>query len=193
MRTSLKIGGVLAVLGTILASTTGTALANTNDVSGIVSAGNLSATTSDITLTGVTLDGQTVQHATGSPEEPWTITDARGSSAAWSLSVSGTAFISAAGLVEDTERTIAITNLTITPGLITAGSGSDPATTGSVITLSDVPQSLVSVSSAGMGSYSFTPEFDLAVPANAFRSNYSDAVGSSDLNPYIATVTYTAA
>jgi hypothetical protein len=193
MRTSLTIAGVLVGAGIILASTTLPALADSNNVSGIVSGGTLTATTSDITLSDVILEGQTVQHATGSPETPWTITDARGSSAAWSLTVEATDFTSAAGLVDVTARTIPIVNLTITPGTITAGTGSDSATSSTAITLSDTPQAMIAVLSAGKGSYSFTPNFDLAVPANTFRSNFSDGVGESPVNPYVSVVTYTVA
>jgi len=194
MRTSLNVGGVTAVIVIILSSTTLPALANTNNVSGIVSGGNLSATTSDVVLSTTTLDGQTVQHATGSPTTPWTITDARGSGAPWTLTVSGTDFTSTAGLIDDTERTIAIDNLTITPGTITAGEGSDPATSASAVTLSKTPKALISVTSGGMGSYTYEPEFDLSVPANAFRSNYADTVEPTELvNPYVSTVTYTVA
>lgn len=194
MRTSLKSGGVIVGIGFLLATTTIPAFANTNDVSGIVSGGNLSATTSDVLLSTTTLDGQTVQHATGSPSTSWTITDARGSGAPWTLSVSGTDFTSAAGLIDDIERTIAIDNLTITPGTITASEGSDPATSASAVTLSKTPKALISVTSGGMGSYAYEPEFDLSVPANAFRSNYADTVGPTELvNPYVSTVTYTVA
>jgi hypothetical protein len=193
MRTSLTIAGVLVGTGIILASTTLPALADSNNVSGIVSGGTLTATTSDITLSDVILEGQTVQHATGSPVTPWTITDARGSSAAWALTVEATEFTSAAGLVDVTARTIPIVNLTITPGTITAGTGSDSATSSTAITLSDTPQTMIAVLSAGKGSYSFTPNFDLAVPANTFRSNFSDGIGESPVNPYVSVVTYTVA
>jgi hypothetical protein len=194
MRTSLKVGCVVAFIGCILASTTVSSFADTNDVSGVVSAGNLTATTSAITMTATTLDGQNVQHAIGTPATVWRITDARGSSAPWTLSVSGTDFVSAAGTRDVTPRTIAVRHLSITPGIVSADSGSDPAATGTSVTLSGTPQSLISVASAGKGSYSYTPVFDLSVPANAFRSNYADAVGiGGTRNPYVATLTYTVA
>jgi hypothetical protein len=193
MRTSITISGVIVGTGIILASSIGPAMADTNNISGTVTAGNLTSTTSDVTLSAVTLDGQATKHSTGAPASPWTITDARGTSGAWALSVSGTDFTSASGVIDTTQRSIAVGKLTITPGTITAGADSDPASAASAVTLSTSPQSLIFHSSAGKGSYSFSPGFDLAVSANAFRSNYSNAIGSSVINPYVSVLTFTIA
>jgi hypothetical protein len=54
----------------------------------------------------------------------------------------------------------------------------------------ETPQALVSAGATHKGTYSLTPSFSLAIPANAFRSNLSGAVGSA-LNPYVTTVTFT--
>lgn len=191
MRTSIKITGVLAGTAIILAATVAPAMANTNNVSDVITAGNLSATTSDVTLSAITLDGATLQHATGAPAEAWTITDARGSGEAWSLSVSGSNFTSAAGTVDTTPRTILIDQLTIDPGTITAGTGSDAATTASPLTLSETPQMLIATTGSGKGTYSFTPGFDLSIPAGTFRSNFAGAAVDLTVNPYIAVITYT--
>lgn len=193
MRATIKIVGILVGTSITIACTIAPAMANTNDVTANVTAGNLTATTTDVTLSRITLDGKTLQHATGTPATAWSITDARGSSAAWALSVSGTDFTSPAGSIDTTPRVIEISKLTITPGTITAGAGSDPAPTASPLTLSTSPQSLIATSGAGMGTYSFTPGFDLSVPANSFRSNFSAAVGTTAINPYVSVLTYTVA
>lgn len=194
MRTSIKIAGVLAGIAIILASTVAPAMADTNNVSDTITAGNLTATTSDVTLSAITLDGGvSLQRASGTPAEAFTITDARGSGEAWALSISGSNFTSAAGTVDTTPRTILISNLTITPGTITAATGSDAATTASPLTLSGTPQMLIATTGSGKGTYSFTPGFDLSIPAGTFRSNFAGAAVDLTLNPYVAVITYTVA
>jgi hypothetical protein len=190
VRISTKIAGIFAGTGIILAATVAPAMAEPNDVSGTVAGGNLTLATSAAALSSVTLDGLEVKHATGDADSAWTITDARGTGAAWALQASATDFTSAAGTVDETERTIAIENLLITPGEIVAGTGSDPATTASALTMSNVEQTLVAATDTGKGSYTFTPGFDLSIPVNAFRSNFTDAL-DGDANPYVSTVTYT--
>jgi WxL domain surface cell wall-binding len=190
MRTATKTICVVTA-GAILLSL-GLAPANADTTESTVSGGALAATTSGATLSGVTLNGTSTQTATGTASE-WTITDARGTGAEWTLSVSATAFTSAAGTVETTPRTIPVGALAIAPGAVTAASGSDAAAgiTASDLTLSGTPQALLSAAGPHKGTYHVTPSFTLTVPANAYRSNYSGAVGGSPLNPYVSTLTYT--
>ena len=174
----------------VLALAASPAMADTTD--SVVSGGNLAANTSGATLSGVVLDG-TNQTATGTASSEWSITDPRGTGAPWTLSVSATDFTSDAGSVETTPRTIPASALTITPGAVTAAAGSDSASNidASPLTVSNGVQALVSAPGDDKGIYTMTPSFSLAVPANAYRSNYSGAIGSSDLNPYTSTLTYT--
>jgi hypothetical protein len=51
----------------------------------------------------------------------------------------------------------------------------------------------VTASATHKGTYTLTPSFSLALPANVYRSNYVGVVGSTALNPYATTVTYTIA
>lgn len=102
--------------------------------------------------------------------------------------------MSAAGNgIDTTARTLPVGNLTITFGVVTAGAGSDTAPTTSPVTLSGTEQTLVApAQGCGKGSYTVSPEFSLAVPANAYRSNFVGAVGSA-VNPYVSTITFTIA
>ncbi|MEX1077652.1 MAG: WxL domain-containing protein [Homoserinimonas sp.] len=193
MRTITKGIAVAAVSGIMLS--VGITAATAEDVTSIISGGDLAATTSGATLTGVVLDGSNTQTATGTATE-WTIKDARGTGAAWELSVSATDLKSAAGTVDTTVRTIPVTALTVTPGTVTAGAGSDAATsiTASAKALSIASQGLVTATGPNKGTYTLTPSFSLAVPANAYRSNYVDVVGpDAPMHPYITTITYTIA
>lgn len=185
---------VMAVAALGLISAAPPALADT--VQSTVSGGSLTATTSGATLAGVTLNGTTQTTAAAASTTAWEIKDARGTGAAWALSVTATTPTSAAGTVELTARTIAVGNLKTTTGTVTPGTGSDPITniTGSTdLAMATTAQTLISSSGTNKGTYALTPTYTFTVPANAFRSNYSGAVGSTALNPYISTVTYTIA
>ncbi|MGF6832315.1 hypothetical protein QF015_000464 [Paenarthrobacter sp. TE4293] len=190
MRRITKLSAIFATGAVAL--TVGLTPASADDVDSTISGGTLTATTYGATLTGVTLDGSNSQTSTGNASSEWTITDARGTGSAWALSVSASIPTSAAGADESTPRTIPVGGLTITPGTITAGAGSDSAGTiaAPALALSTSSQALVSTVGQNMGTYTLTPAFSLAIPANAYRSNY--AVGSSGaLNPYTSTITYT--
>lgn len=127
------------------------------------------------------------------PGSAWSVVDGRGTGAAWSATISATSLTSAAGSVDTTVRTIAVGQMSISNGTVTAGSLSDPTTniTSTGVTLSGSSQAFLSSSGTNRGTYTFTPTLTIAVPANAYRSNYSGTVGSSSQNPYTATITVT--
>jgi hypothetical protein len=154
--------------------------------------GILTATTPGAMLSTVTLLGTDAQFATGVASQ-WTITDARGTGAAWSLSVSGTAPTSAAGTIETEDRVLPVENLTISPGAITTGPQTDNATgiTAHPLVLSAVAQTLLNASGPHRGTYLLTPAFSLKIPANAYRSNFSGAIDNSPMNPYVTVLTFT--
>lgn len=79
--------------------------------------GTLSANVWGANLSAATLNGSGTVNMTGT-SAAWTLIDARGTGAAWTLSVSLTKFTSAAvaGDVPAPERTIAASNLAISPG-----------------------------------------------------------------------------
>lgn len=191
MKKNMRVA--LVALGMCGALAMGASPAMADTTTSVVSGGSLSVVTSAPTLSGVTLDGSNTQTATGTAPSAWTVTDSRGTGAAWTVSVSATDFTSAAGTVETTARTITAGHLTITPGAITPGTGSDPATniSANALAVSTSSQALISAAGPDKGSYTLTPTFSLAIPANAYRSNYSGAVGSTALNPYTSTLTYT--
>ena len=192
MHTLTKITGVLASTGILLSITFSPAMATTttDDIESTVTGGSLTATALAPTMSGVTLNGTSTQESTGESKE-WTITDARGSGAAWSLSVAATDFTSAAGSVDQTVRTLPVGNLTITPRAVRVGNGADTATpTTNVVKMSTEAQSLVYTAGDNKGTYTLTPKFSLAIPANAYRSNFVGAVNTAK-NPYVSTLTVT--
>jgi hypothetical protein len=192
MRKTTKTVGVFAAAAVMLTAGLSPAMAASVDTTSTVTGGALSSTVAGATLTGVTLDGSNVQTATGSSSE-WSLVDARGTGAVWALTVTASVPTSAGGSVETVARTIPVGNLSITPGLVTAAAGSDPATgiTAEPMPMTGDAQALVSATVDHKGTYTLTPSFTLAIPANTYRSNYADAVGSSTLVPYVSTITYT--
>jgi hypothetical protein len=191
MRNFSKVGGVIA--GGALLLTVGLSPA-TADVLGdaAISGGSLSKVTSGATMSSLTLDGTNTQTSTGTSSE-WILIDPRGTGAAWTLSVTASDFTSEGGILESDDRTIAIGNLTISPGTVTAGAGSDPTNNISApdLVMDGSEQALVASSGMNKGTYTLTPSFSLNIPANAFRSNYAVLIGEGTLKPYAATVTYT--
>ncbi|MDJ0349784.1 hypothetical protein [Cryobacterium sp. PH29-G1] len=172
-----------------------TADTSSDTISAAILGGSLSAVVSAPTqMSPVIIDGLSSQASVGRPAE-WTITNARGSSAAWSLSVSATDFVSAPGTLDTMSRTVAAENLTITPGIVSArtSEGADAAPTTDPVIVSARPQSLVWTDTLGKGTFTLTPEFSLSVPANAYRSNFSGAIDGSAVNPFVSTLTFTIA
>lgn len=155
-------------------------------------AGPLTATTSGATLSGVVLQGIETQYSTGTSEQ-WVIVDDRGTGAAWTLSVSASVPTSAAGTVETVARTLPAEGLVITPGTITAGADGGPidGISAPALALSETAQTLITTSGPNRGSYLLSPSFSLAIPPNAYRSNFTGAVDGSPLNPYVSVLTFT--
>ena len=185
----------LAVGLVVLSSTSASADTSSDTISSAILGGALSAAVSAPTqMSPVIIDGRSSQASVGRPAV-WTITNARGSSAAWSLSVSATDFVSAPGALDTVERTVAVKNLTITPGIVTAhtSAGADAAPTTAPVTVSGLPQALVWTSTLGKGTFTLTPEFSLHVPPNAYRSNFSGAIDGSVVNPFVSILTFTIA
>lgn len=184
---------IVALVAASIAFSASPATADVAGPSTIISAGLLTDVTTGPTLAGAQLTGANQTVAGTAPS--WTIIDARGTGAAWTLSLSATDFISAAGTTETTVRTIPIAgNLTITPGTITAGAGSDPAPTSAAMTVTAAATSQAVIASGGMakGTYTLAPTFSMIIPANSYRSN--NTVGTTSAgghNAFISTITYT--
>jgi len=158
-----------------------------------INGGSLEVTSTAIALPQHTLTGEPVA-IVGAAASEWVAKDARGTGGAWSVTLSASGpFISEAGSVETTARTIPIGSAQFEPGTAAAGSSSDVPTnlTLTALTLSTSAQTFLSCSQECKGKYSFTPNLSLTVPANAYRSNYSAAVGASPINPYNVTLILT--
>ncbi len=173
----------------------GAATLSADTVESTVSGGTLTATTFGATFGAITLNAAN-QDSTGTSSSAWSLKDARGTGAAWTLTVTGTDWTSAAGSVDTVVRTIAVGRLTLDANeTFTAGTDSDATTniTGQgAVVLTTSAQTLIASSGTNKGTYTVTPLYTLSVPANAFRSNF--VTGSSGTQqPYTATLTYSIA
>ncbi|MBC7402854.1 MAG: DUF3494 domain-containing protein, partial [Microbacteriaceae bacterium] len=152
-------------------------------------AGSLSATISDANFPPTFLPGVSTTLTTSSRSQ-WTVTDTRMTAVPWDLTVTATAFTSAAGTVETIPRTFAVGSLTLSPGPVIALSGDASNIHTQSVAPSTVPQR-IAWSSGSTGTFAFTPTFTLLIPANAYRSNYSGSIADANLNPYSVTITET--
>lgn len=189
---AISIGAGVHFLGRALTASGAVSMDTATSTHPVAAAGNLTATTAGATLSGVTLLGAEPQFASGTSSQ-WSIVDARGTGAAWTLSVSATAPTSAAGTVETEERVLPVQNLSINPGTITTGPSTDAPTgiTAPELALSGTPQTLIATVGPHRGTYLMTPTFSLMIPANAYRSNFTGAVENSPMNPYVTVLTFT--
>ena len=168
-RRPLRAAAALALAAT--AGWASTASAATSDAQITVTGGSLGLTVADFQPQGATLTGAAQTIAT-TPAGPWTAVDARGTGAGWSVVASAGPLVSAG----TPNRVIDSANLAITTGAITAGTGADPATgiSGASAAAFTAPTgpgqtnvALLATPGPHRGSYSFTPQLDVTVPANA--------------------------
>ncbi|WP_104127005.1 ice-binding family protein [Cryobacterium sp. Y57] len=189
---AISIGAGVSYLGRALTANGAVMMSTASSTSPVPPAGHLTAATAGATLSAVTLLGTHPQFATGVSTQ-WSIIDARGTGAPWTLSVSATVPTSAAGTVETEDRMLSVHNLSIAPGTITTGSNTDAATgiTAPTLALSASPQTLIATTGSHRGTYLLTPTYSLMIPTNAYRSNYSGAIDNSPMNPYVTVLTFT--
>jgi len=202
MHAFVKTAGIIVTAGIMLsvalspANAVPGSAAGGGDINTTVLAGTLTASaTAPTSMTDVTLNGTDTLYSTGTAPV-WTITNARGDTAPWTLSASATDFTSAAGSgLDSTARTLAVTNLIITPGAVVAAAGSDAAPSTSAVTMSTSSQALVSsTTGTGKGKYTLSGVgYSLHVPADTFRSNWPGAFGAGSQTPYVSTITFTIA
>ena len=189
---AITVGALETVAGAVLTTNGAVTLGNNQIVTSIEPPAIITATTTSASMASVTLTGKAGQMSTGVATQ-WSVVDHRDTGAPWTLSVAASDLTSAGGTVETTPRVIAAANLSIIPGVISAGtcgSSTSLMSSGTVV-LTSIPQALVSSPGDNRGTYLFTPTFNLEIPANAYRSNYSGTVAAAVVNPYTTTITAT--
>ena len=136
-------------------------------------AGTLSVDTYPIAFPGVTLDGSD-QIVDTSPA-PWRAIDARGTGAGWNLTLTSGDFSAPGGTIPFANFKVQQLQSRIT---INSGNTAPVTQAGSYQALSNtIPLRLLSAAAGtGMGSYDFTPDFRLIVPASTTPGEYRASI-----------------
>ena len=133
-----------------------------------VSGGSLSNVAQSIAFPGVTVNGldQTVAGTTPA----WQAKDARGTGAGWNVTVSSSNFTGTAGSIAVENFKVQLTAVTTV-----AGNTAPLPTPASYVALSiATPLKLLSAAlTTGMGTYDYTPQFQLTVPGSALTGAYA--------------------
>lgn len=139
-----------------------------------LSSGNLSNTTStSIPFGSVGLTGGDA-NLPYAPTTPWRAIDARGTGAGWNITVSATDFTSTLGGI-----TVANFKVQLLASKISkiAGNTSPASGATSYQPLGATPLKLLSANAGqGMGTYDYTPDFQLTVPAQTLAGEYQAVV-----------------
>ncbi|HEX8629833.1 MAG TPA: hypothetical protein VF755_16845 [Catenuloplanes sp.] len=143
-------------------------------------------------LTGADQVFAAVDSSTG-----WSVNDARGTTGAWTVTVSGTDLTSVAGTGAgyNTIKTLGNENMKLNAPTVTPGAGADATPpTGTAINAIDTTAATLVASAVGgsKGLYNFTPAMVLTVPANTQASNYATGA-TGPQNAHTATLTVTLA
>lgn len=133
-----------------------------------VTGGNLGNQAQAISFPGVTLNGLD-QTVAGTTAPAWVAQDARGSGLGWNVTITSTNFTGSGG-------SIPVANFKVQLLAVTTLSGNTAPTPspGSYTALGSTPLKLLSATGpAGMGSYEYTPQFQLTVPGSAAVGSYT--------------------
>jgi hypothetical protein len=155
------------------------AVAATSTVTGTVSAGTLSLTTSATPSFGITLDGT---DQTASYTVPTTVTDATGSGNGWNLTITSTQFTTGGG----SPSTLATTASSISSVANSCVGGStctlptNGIATGQTVPAAGTPPAAVkyfnAAAATGRGKFTNTPTIAVALPASTLAGSYSSTL-----------------
>jgi hypothetical protein len=170
-----KVLALTLVLGLLVA----TALAvYAEDATVTITGGSLSETANNVALSGVTLDGadQTSTSAFDS-RDAWTVIDPRGTGGGWNVTIASTDFDDGGSNTIDISAAGSLFEIQITAPHIGVTAGSAEPTS-SVLTLASIADSTLKIltvasGGAGMGSYTYQPNFALGVPAETYAASYT--------------------
>jgi len=173
-----RIVALLVVTG-LLAATAAVVYAETATVT--ISAGSLSVTPANVTLSGVTLDGTDKTATSVAGSNNWAAEDARGTGAGWHLTIDATDFTDGGKTINisatDQEFKIQLLDSNIA---VVSGNAKPTSSVASVTAIPEAPASALTFASAaanaGMGSYTLNPNFELEVPAETLVGNYSSTI-----------------
>jgi hypothetical protein len=175
----------------------GVAQADDEPVTTTLTGGTLALTSFGFALGPRNLTGADQVFAAVDSSTGWSVNDARGTTGAWTVTVSGTDLTSVAGTGAgyNTIKTLGNENMKLNAPTVTPGAGADATPpTGTAINAIDTTAATLVASAVGgsKGLYNFTPAMVLTVPANTQASNYATGA-TGPQNAHTATLTVTLA
>jgi hypothetical protein len=152
------------------------ASAATSNVTGTISAGTLSISTSATPAFGVTLDGT---DQTASYSVPTTVIDATGSGLGWNLTVTSTQFTTGSFTLASTASTLTgVTNSCVGGSTCTAATNSIgyPLTVPAAATAPAAVKFFNAAANSGAGKFTNTPTINVSIPANTRAGTYTSTL-----------------
>jgi len=174
-----RIVALLVVIG-LLTATAAVVYAETATVT--ITAGTLSVTPANVTLSAVVLDGtdQTATSASGSNN--WAAEDPRGTGVGWHLTIDATDFTDGAKTINisATDQEFKIQLLDTNIAVVSGNAKPTSSVAALAAAIPEAPAAALTFASAalneGMGSYTLNPNFELEIPAETLAGNYSSTI-----------------
>ncbi len=147
-------------------------------VTGTITGGSLSESTTATPSFSVTLDGT---DKTASYTLPMTVTDARGTGSGWNVTVTSTQFSTGAGgntLPATASSVQSVSSACVSGSTCTNPTNSVgyPLTIPAAATAPTAVKLFNAASSTGLGKFTLTPTVQVSVPANTFAGTYTSTV-----------------
>ena len=142
----------------------------------VVGAGaSLSLSAQPVSFGNVSIVGAD-QSITASPS-PWRASDGRGSGVGWHVTLQSTDFVAPGGTIPVGQLKVQVPQSSITT---VSGNGPPVSVVTSYQPLSVSPLKLIAAApGSGMGTYDFTPDFQLTLPASAYAGAYTASFTTS--------------
>jgi WxL domain surface cell wall-binding len=167
---------MLTFMGAVLAAAAlaSPAAAATSTVTGTVSAGTLSLTTTATPSFGITLDGT---DQTAGYTVPTTVTDATGSGNGWNLTITSTQFTTGSQTLSATASTItSVASSCVTTCTNPTNAVALPITVPAGATPPAAVKYFNAAAATGRGRFSNTPTVSVSLPASTLAGTYSSTL-----------------
>jgi hypothetical protein len=179
-----RIVALLVVVG-VLAATAAVTYAVDKTATVTITGGTLSVTPTNVTLSGVTLDGTDKTATSAFGGNAWKAEDATGTGLGWNVTIEATDFSDGASHTIDISEADQEFKIQIETANITVIQGQDTPNlpTSSVTSLTAIPTAggtplkiVFAAANKGMGEYNIPPAFELEVRAETVAGVYNSTI-----------------
>jgi hypothetical protein len=173
-----RTSALVVALGLVVLSAAAAASADNAVVTGTITGGSLSESTTATPSFSVTLDGT---DKTASYTLPMTLVDARGTGAGWNVTVTSTQFSTGAGgstLSTSASSVQSVSSTCVSGSTCTSATNSVtyPLTVPAASTAPTAVKLFNAAANTGLGKFTVTPTVQVSVPANTFAGTYTSTV-----------------